>query len=336
VILNSKHELAIIIPAYRARYLETAMASIVEQTDQRFSLYVFDDASPDPIADLVKQYDSIRPISFHRFDKNLGGTSLVKHWQRCLELTTEPWVWLFSDDDLMDPTCVERFLKELGNSGSRHNLYRFNTRSVDATGMVICENEPHPCLESGENFLITRFQDKTTSILQELVFSRLAYERTGGIPDFPLAWAADDAFIAKLGTSQPIKTIAGPRISWRRSGINISTDISPAYAQKKNTACQMHVNWALEFFAQCPGSADGITLAELRHLTSVWFFRRVCENQCCLSLKEALKLDEYASRTWGWFRGVGFAKCLRLNLSLIRRPPVRSLKLWTRPRCRPQ
>jgi glycosyltransferase involved in cell wall biosynthesis len=45
----SAPELAIIVPAFRVRFLERTLQSLAAQTDRRFRVYVGDDASPEPV-----------------------------------------------------------------------------------------------------------------------------------------------------------------------------------------------------------------------------------------------------------------------------------------------
>jgi len=315
---DTKHELAIVVPAYRSNHLAAALESILSQTNQRFNLYVFDDASPDLIANIVGEFGSRRAILFHRFEENLGGTSLVAHWQRCLERITEPWIWLFSDDDVMDPTCVAAFYDELNHSNGKHDLYRFNTRIIDADNHLLIENESHPDLESGSDFLLARLQDKRTSTMQELMFSREAYVKTGGIPDFPLAWSSDDAFVAQMGAQHPIKTIAGPRVSWRQSGLSISTNLSSSNAKKKIAASGLMVEWAINFLKKKPPSCGTLSIQDLQSLTSIWFFRRVYHNHVYLDFKTSLEINRLAMATWNWPWGRALIKCLKLNRPLIK------------------
>jgi hypothetical protein len=83
---NRPHALAIIIPAWKGRFLGKAVASIAAQTDRRFTLYVCDDASPDQIEAIAREAAGDLPFVFHRFPENLGGSDLVSHWERCIAL----------------------------------------------------------------------------------------------------------------------------------------------------------------------------------------------------------------------------------------------------------
>ena len=46
--------LAIIVPAYKGDFLAKALATLTQQTDQRFNLYVCDDASLDKIEAITR------------------------------------------------------------------------------------------------------------------------------------------------------------------------------------------------------------------------------------------------------------------------------------------
>ena len=108
------HRLAIIIPAYKATFLSAALESIAAQICKDFTLYVGDDCSPEPIGDIVEQYRDRIELVYLRFNTNLGGKDLVAQWERCIAMSQdEPYIWLFSDDDVMEPSCVELLLKTI-------------------------------------------------------------------------------------------------------------------------------------------------------------------------------------------------------------------------------
>jgi GT2 family glycosyltransferase len=227
-------KLAIIIPAFKAEFLRAALRSIAGQTEQDFQLYVGDDCSPAPIAEIVQEFSGELPIKYHRFEDNLGSISLVRHWERCIRMTGEPWIWVFSDDDFMGADCVAAFFEELKRTGGTHDAYRFNSVWVNGDNKPLLPANPsHPQNESGAEFLLARLRGGNASNMQELIFSREAWKAVGGIPDFPLAWASDDAFIAKLGEHRPIRTIFGPLVNWRLSGLNISGDKSNSASSSK-------------------------------------------------------------------------------------------------------
>ena len=96
------NQLSIVIPAYKATFLPAALDSIAAQTCQNFTLYIGDDNSPHNLENIVNRYKDEINLVYHRFDANLGGNDLVAQWERCISLTQgEPYIWLFSDDDVM-------------------------------------------------------------------------------------------------------------------------------------------------------------------------------------------------------------------------------------------
>lgn len=111
---RKQNNLAIIIPAYKATFLAAALDSIAAQTCQDFTLYIGDDCSPNNLEVIVDKYRDKINLVYKRFDTNLGGKDLVAQWERCIDMTQgEDWLWLFSDDDVMEKNCVEEFYKTI-------------------------------------------------------------------------------------------------------------------------------------------------------------------------------------------------------------------------------
>jgi glycosyltransferase involved in cell wall biosynthesis len=310
--------LAIVIPAYKSEFFRHVLESIANQTYRNFHVYIGDDASPENIQDIVRKFSSKLPIHYHRFPNNLGRVSLAEHWRRCIALSREPWVCLFSDDDLMEERCVEAFYQELRVTSGRHELYRFNTCSIDGSGRLISDNVQHPQNESGADFLVSRLRGGRTSTAQELIFSRAAWEAVGGFPDFPLGWASDDAFIATLGSRKPIRVVPGPRLKWRLSGKNISTDNSIAMAIQKHQACRRFVQWAADFLEKNQPTAGPLTNGKLAVLLEDWFFMQMIYRHQLMSFRSSLDVDELAVSLWRRPRGYGFLKTMKFNCTLAR------------------
>ncbi len=309
---SSSARLAIIIPAYKAEFLREALESIAGQTSKDFNLYVFDDGGPGAVEAVVNGFKDKLPLKYHRFRENLGRTSLVRHWERCLRLTDEPWIWIFADDDMMDEGCVAAFQEELERTGAGHHAYRFNTVMVNNRGAHIKECVRHPDEESGSAFLLERWQEKRESFMQELIFSRNAWKAARGIPDFPLAWHSDDAFIAMLGLRRTIKSIPGPRISWRSSDLNITCDESENVVAEKIRATAQFIRWALDFFEDHakPDTADAIEGSER------WFFKYVTRFWSFLGWQTCLEIENLASGVWGYPRGRAFWWGMKLNFNV--------------------
>ena len=85
-----EEKIAIVIPAYKCRFLRQTLDSIVVQTCRSFTVYIGDDASPQNLKEIVSDYADKMNIVYRRFDTNLGGVDLPGHWDRCIALAKEP------------------------------------------------------------------------------------------------------------------------------------------------------------------------------------------------------------------------------------------------------
>lgn len=235
---------AIIIPAYKAGFLGRTLESLAAQTCRDFKVYVGDDHSPDDLQSIVDVYSEKIPIVYRRFDKNLGGTDLVAHWERCIGLSDEPLVWLFSDDDLMPPDAVERILAAWHARTSDLFFARFPLSVIDAGDRLISAN---PALTdkalSGYEFLLEKLSGRISSAACEYVFSRKLMDAAGGFVHFPVAWCSDDATWAGFADcAGGMSPLPGRPVSWRNAeGKNISN--SSRFDAEKLKATARFVDW---------------------------------------------------------------------------------------------
>ena len=237
------HKLAVIIPAFKADFLAKALTCVLRQTDQRFNLYVCDDASPADIQGIARSALGARPFAFKRFEKNLGGMSLARHWNRCVAMSNEPWVWLFSDDDLMDDNCMAAFYKFLDAGGDEADILRFDAWTVDEASRIVGLHSLHPDRETGLEFAYGHLMGWRNLFMQQHIFRRRAFDEARGFLDLPLAWATDDAAIIAMGQKKPIRRIPDARVSWRKSRQNITPDGSLKMRKEKLRADCLFLHW---------------------------------------------------------------------------------------------
>lgn len=212
--------LAIVIPAYKDCFLSDTLSSLASQTCKDFVVYVGDDNSPNAIEKVVTLYQDKLHIIYHRFDTNAGSKSLVQQWYRCVNMTQEDYIWLFSDDDILPVDAVERFW----NFEKHHtfDICRLPLELIDKDGQPFLQLEDYPANISSLDYLKMRLQGRILSSASEYIFNRKRYEECGFV-EFPLAWCSDDASWAKMGTNRGISTIQGKPVGFRISGENISS-----------------------------------------------------------------------------------------------------------------
>jgi len=269
--INTMHRLAIVIPAYKGSFLDEALQSIATQSCKDFKVYVGDDASPHDLRSICEQWQGSVDLHYHRFEKNLGRRDLVAQWERCVALSHEPWIWLFGDDDRMEPECVSAFYRELASSDCSHDIYHFNVRIIDALGTLINEAPEFPSVLSASEFALKRFRFELSSFAPDYVFARDAFLRVGGFQSFPCAWCSDDATWIKLAGESGIKTVFGPKVHWRFSSQNICSDHSRDRYEKLAAAI-LYIEWVQQYFQQYTTTNSETFTREFLQYSRRWLF----------------------------------------------------------------
>jgi glycosyltransferase involved in cell wall biosynthesis len=225
--------LAIVIPYYKLTFFEETLQSLAIQTDKRFKVYIGDDASPENPIELLEKYKGKFDFVYHRFQSNLGGTSLTKQWERCIALSKDKeWMMILGDDDKLGDNVVEAFYANYSTFKGISNVVRFATK-------VRIENEDqetniffHPKLESISDFLYRRINGETRSSMSEYIFSKAVYQRYGFI-DYPLAWHSDDRAWIDFTENKPIFSINSAVLIIRVSGLSVSGSVDNVCLKNK-------------------------------------------------------------------------------------------------------
>ena len=244
------HRLAIVIPAYKATFLPVALESIAAQTCKDFTLYIGDDCSPEPIGDIVEQYRDKIELVYLRFDNNLGGKDLVAQWERCIAMShDEPYIWLFSDDDVMEPNSIECLFKQIEDTKGAYDLYHFDVKEINEEGEVTKALPEYPQVLGAYDFYKGKNTGRYRSYVVENVFSRRIYEQSGGFKNFDLAWGSDVATWCIFCGKKGMFKIPGAHVLWRRSSQNITPDKSRQIAERKlKSECEF-LNWSYTYFS---------------------------------------------------------------------------------------
>ena len=249
--MAKQNNLAIVIPAYKSTFLSATLDSIAAQTCQDFTLYIGDDCSPNNIGEIVDRYRDKINLVYKRFDTNLGGKDLVAQWERCIDMTQgEEWIWLFSDDDVMEARCVEEFYKTIKEK-SRAGLIHFNVNCLDdATGKV----SPLPVFPkfcSSKFYLDEKIRGHLISFVVEFVVRRDIFFDNGRFQNFDLAWGSDFISWVKFSNAAGgIDTCADAKVLWRKSDENISPDKSSPILERKIRSLTANAKWLLDFTKQ--------------------------------------------------------------------------------------
>jgi glycosyltransferase involved in cell wall biosynthesis len=228
--------LAIVIPYFKLTFFEETLVSLCNQTDQRFTVYIGNDASPDNPSVLLEKYYGQFNFVYHRFESNLGGTSLTQQWERCIDLTKdEEWLMILGDDDVLGENVVEQFYIHLQEFQLKANVVRYSSQLVYEIDHSKSKIYVNPVWESATDAFYRKFKRIAMSSLSEYVFSRKAYEKYG-FYNYPLAWNSDDQAWLNFSEDQPIYSINEALVFPRMSTINITGRRDNIKLKNKSTA----------------------------------------------------------------------------------------------------
>jgi len=264
-------KLAIVIPAYKSIFFDQALLSIANQTNKEFTLYIGDDCSPDNLYDIVKKYEDRIHITYRHFDDNLGGKDLVAQWERCIDLVgDEEWVWLFSDDDIMDSACVENFYLAL-DQYPEFDLFHFNVLKIDESENIIGNFYSFPEILTSEEFLIKKLYVGYFSTVVEYIFRKSHFYNKNRFQNFDLAWCSDDATWIKLGKNKGIRNIENSKVSWRISSYNICSLVhNKEIVRRKLNAQLAFASW---LYLESKHGEIKIEDCSLKKHIRAWFMR---------------------------------------------------------------
>lgn len=228
--------IAIVIPYYKLEFFETTLQSLKNQTDKRFKVYIGNDASPEDPKLLLNKFENDFQSSYHYFDQNLGGTSLVKQWERCINLVdNEEWIMILGDDDVLDENVIQSFYQNQEQIIKNNiQVVRFATTVINEKDKVISRKFEHPVLETGQDFLVRKFSKKTRSSLGEYLFKKEVVNKIK-FKDLPFAWHSDDLSVLEFSTPNFIYSINDSQLFIRVSSLSITGDSSSNDQKNKAT-----------------------------------------------------------------------------------------------------
>lgn len=231
--------LAIIIPYYKITFFDETLKSLSNQTNLDFNVYIGDDASPENPSELLKKYESKINFNYKKFENNIGGKSLVKQWERCINLSkNENWLMILGDDDVLSENFVETFYNKKKSFQDIYDVIRFSVIKIDSNNNPISDKSENFEIESSKKII---FNNKRSS-LSEYVFAKNKINEIG-FKNFPLAWWSDVLAVLEFSNFDKIYSINDSYVNVRISNISISGSLH--FEQQKEQASYLFYNYLL-------------------------------------------------------------------------------------------
>lgn len=215
--------LAIIIPYYKLIFFRETLLSLAAQTDQRFNVYIGNDASPENPNHLLKEFKGKFNFTYKKFEENLGSISLTKQWDRCIQMMVdEEWFMILGDDDYLSSNAVHEFYKNIAVAKKENiNVVKLNSVIVNENGCVILEKKPEPYIKSSIEHFFDKFIYEGRSSLSEHIFRKPLYAQYG-FAVLPFGWHADDMALLEFSEFGKIMFLGDSKCFVRVSSTSIS------------------------------------------------------------------------------------------------------------------
>ena len=171
-----KPEVSIAIPTYnRAHMLPRALESALSQTYKDIEVVVCDDGSTDGTQALLANYrdDRLRVISQPR---NVG---MFENMNTCLGSARGAYYLMLSDDDFLEPICVEALLKPWRKYEGLSMVYgQWWYHGPNGRALQVSAGTE---VEGGFSYISAYWQGKRPTILHGVLFRTEDIRRVGGI-----------------------------------------------------------------------------------------------------------------------------------------------------------
>jgi len=240
--------ISFVIPAYKSRYLEEAVSSILAQSQDNWELVIVNDCSPDDIQGIISHFQDDR-IRYFRNAENIGGRDLVKQWNHSIGYAKGEWVVLAGDDDVYDRNFV-RTVSALIDKYPDVGLVRSRVGMIDGKGEHLCDDGFFPEYESKEEFLSDWLTAKSLTCVGNFIFRKSELNKIGGFVNFPCGFCSDIAtpvILSQNGVANSREVL----FRFRLSDIHLSGDKSRL--KDKLMATTRLYEWLRTLDYQAPG-----------------------------------------------------------------------------------
>ncbi|MEE1316195.1 MAG: glycosyltransferase family 2 protein [Prevotella sp.] len=287
-----------LLPAFKVTFLQEALLSIKQQTFSIFFVIVSDDCSPENIKEVFdKCVGDDKRFTYRRNNTNIGGKSLVNHWNLLCSMCYTDYLIMASDDDLYAPT----FLEEIDRLTLKYpdvNLFRCNVKRIDADGVVTAMDDPCNEYETQIDFLYNLFCRRRLKCIANYVFKTSSICKAGGFVNFPLAWGSDDITVMRE-SEKGVCNISQPLFFFRLSGLNITTNKSKDKIIKCTKAREMNLLWFDDFIKDVKHDGTSLSINRLNDFKTFYireWTRNIIESSCFLPWSDFLECYRFLKK----------------------------------------
>lgn len=289
---------SIAIPAFKKRYLQIAVESVLSQTYTDWELVIVDDCSPEDLFSVVKPYLDNPNIRYYRNDKNCGAEHVVDNWNICLSHCTGDYVICMGDDDRLLPNCLQEYAF-LIKRYPKLEVYHAQTQIIDDEGNITKELEKRPEWESAISLIWHRWSTRSKQFIGDFCYDTKKLKELGGFHYLPLAWGSDDVSAVRAATVKGIANTQTVCFQYRENPLTITS--SSSNARTKMLATKEQYKWFNNFISNTDpallSQEDRRLYDTLYDVRRLYYFRSIGQN-CVDDLKgNPLKIPYWCRNT---------------------------------------
>lgn len=202
--------------------LPRSLGSALSQTYQDIEVVVCDDGSMDETKTFLDSQHDER-LRIVAYPSNRG---MLANMNCCLEQASGDYFLMLSDDDFLEPTCVECLLAPWDEYVGLSMVYgQWWYHMSDSTELQVSEG---PDVEDGINYVLGYWQGRRPTILHGILFRTHDIRRVGGIP---AGYAHDTMLTLRLALEGRVAHVRKPVTNYvlhsgsRTHGIRLSISI---------------------------------------------------------------------------------------------------------------
>ena len=214
--------ISFVMPAYKAKFIDKAIESILAQTYSNWELIVVDDKSPEDLRAIVDRYKSDERIRYYRNGENIGGRDLCAQWNHSIKYAKGDWIVLAADDDIYSPlfceSCVELMYKY-----PNIDLIRPRVMQIDENGKIKGVDALLPEYVDMISFMYYWLMGGMVTCMGNFMFKSDALQKSGFI-NFPCAFGTDivtPIMLSKNGVANTSEML----YQFRISDVHLSSDL---------------------------------------------------------------------------------------------------------------
>lgn len=224
-----------VLPAYKAKFLDQAIESILNQSYSDLELIIVDDDSPQNLYEIVSNYDDPR-IRYYKNEENIGGKDLVAQWNKCITYAKGEYLVLAADDDIYHQDFTKDCV-ELINKYPEVDLLRSRISLIDDSGKLLEIDGFLPERCSQVEFVYSWVRGATYVCIGNYMFKTKAIQKEQ-FDKLPYAFGTDTITTVKLAKNGVAST-SEMLFDFRISDIHLSSDRTK-YEEKIGAITQLY------------------------------------------------------------------------------------------------